>query len=125
MKYSKNVEKTLKLWDKEYKKGFTSYVILLFLKTETLYGYEIKGKLEELTSNAISYQDSGVYQILKKLSSKKLVTSEKRESNKGPMRKYYTITDAGIQLIELYTIHYVLPINKALNDLIRKKFSEL
>ena len=125
MKYSKNVEKTLKLWDKEYKKGFTSYVILLFLKTETLYGYEIKGKLEELTSKAISYQDSGIYQILKKLSSKKLVTSEKRESNKGPMRKYYSITDAGIQLIELYTIHYVLPINKALNDLIRKKFPKL
>ncbi len=124
MKYSKNVEKTLKQWDKEYKKSFTSYVILLFLKTETLYGYEIKNKLEELASNAISFQDSGIYQILKKLSSKKLVTSEKRESNKGPMRKYYSITDAGLQLIELYTTHYVLPINKALYDLIKEKFSE-
>jgi PadR family transcriptional regulator len=124
MNYSKNVEKTLKQWDKEYKKSFTSYVILLFLKTETLYGYEIKNKLEELTSNAISFQDSGIYQILKKLNSKKFVTSEKRNSNKGPTRKYYSITDAGLQLIELYTMHYVLPINKALDDLIKEKYSE-
>lgn len=125
MNSSKNVEKTLKQWDKEYKKSFTSYVILLFLKTETLYGYEIKNKLEELTSNAISFQDSGIYQILKKLNSKKLVTSEKITSKKGPVRKYYSITDAGLQLIELYTTHYVLPINKALDDLIKEKFSEL
>ncbi len=124
MNYSKNVEKTLNEWDKEYKKSFTSYVILLFLKTETLYGYEIKNKLEELTSNAISFQESGIYQILKKLNSKKFVTSEKRESNKGPMRKYYSITDDGLQLIELYTTHYVLPINKALQDLVKEKFPE-
>jgi len=124
MKYSKNIDRTLRQWDKEYKKGFTSYVILLFLKNETLYGYEIKNKLEELTDHAISYQDSGIYQILKKLSSKKLVVSEKKVSNKGPIRKYYSITDAGLQLIELFTKDYVLPINNALDDLIRKTFPE-
>jgi PadR family transcriptional regulator len=125
MEYSKNVEKTLKQWDKEYKKGFTSYVILLFLKDQTLYGYEIKSKLEDLTNHAISYQDSGIYQILKKLNSKKFVTSELKESNKGPKRKYYSITQDGLQLIERYTMSYILPINKVLNDLIKINYSEV
>ena len=120
MKYSKSIEKTLHQWDKEYKKGFTSYIILLFLKSETLYGYEIKDKLEELTDHAIIYQESGIYQILKKLNSKKLVTSEKKTSSKGPVRKYYSITDSGTELLEIFTQQYVLPINRALDNLIKK-----
>jgi len=124
MKNQKYIEKTLYQWDKEYKKGFTSYVILIFLKKQTMYGYEIKSKLEELTSSAITYQDSGIYQILKKLSSKKMVTIEIRKSNKGPKRKYYSITEAGLQLIEVFTKQYVMPTNRALEELISESFSE-
>lgn len=124
MKNQKYIEKTLHQWDKEYKKGFTSYVILIFLKKQTMYGYEIKSKLEELTSSAITYQDSGIYQILKKLSSKKMVTIEIRKSNKGPKRKYYSITEAGLQLIEVFTKQYVMPTNRALEELISESFSE-
>ena len=46
MKPNDNVQKTLKLWDKEYKKGFTSYMVLVLLKDRSMYGYELKATLE-------------------------------------------------------------------------------
>lgn len=124
MKISKNIEKTLTQWDKEYKKGFTSYVILLFLKKQPMYGYEIKYSLENMTNMKITFQDSGIYQILKKLNLKKMVTTEIRESTKGPKRKYYSITDDGVELINLFTWNYVLPMNKALTKLIDENITE-
>lgn len=124
MKISKNIEKTLLQWDKEYKKGFTSYVILLFLKKQPMYGYEIKNNLENMTDRRTTFQDSGIYQILKKLNFKKLVTTEIRESTKGPKRKYYSITEDGIELINLFTWNYALPINKALRKLIDESIQE-
>lgn len=124
MKYLQNVEKTLQQWDKEYKKGFTSYTILLFLMEKSMYGYEIKTRLEELTENDISYRDSGIYQILNKLNKKGFLKSEVKKSEKGPNRKYYSISKSGSQLLGEFTRQYVQPMNKAVNELIEKNFPD-
>lgn len=78
----KNIKKTLKLWNKEYKKGFFSYIILLFLKTKPMYGFEISNELSEITNSKIPIQEGGIYNILKKLKENKFVTTEWQKSNK-------------------------------------------
>jgi len=125
MKLQKNVKRTLKLWNKEYKKGFFSYIILLLLKECPMYGFEIANKILELTNNKVSFQESGIYHILKKLKEKGFVTAEWQKSNKGPNRKYYSITESGEQLLKIFTKDYILPINNAVNKLIEKHFSNL
>ncbi len=124
MKLRKDLDKTIALWKKEYKKGFTSFMILLLLKGHSMYGYQIKQKLAEITGEKVHFQDSAVYHILKKLRKKEFVTSEWRESNMGPKRKYYVITNSGERLINIFAIEYICPMNKALNNLIKKHFPD-
>ena len=44
MSTKKRIEKTLKAWEKEFKKGFSAYIILKLLNEKDMYGYEIKAK---------------------------------------------------------------------------------
>jgi len=55
------VEATFKTWNKKYKKGFFSYIILLLLKDCALYGIEINNKLLEITDSKVTFQESGTY----------------------------------------------------------------
>jgi PadR family transcriptional regulator, regulatory protein PadR len=117
-----NVEGTLKLWNKEYKKGFFAYIILLMLKKRVMYGFEINNELLEITKGEVSFQESGIYHILKKLNKKGFVTTQWQKSDKGPKRKYYKITESGNQLLEIFTEKYIFPINKAVDKMIIENF---
>ncbi|MCD6162203.1 MAG: PadR family transcriptional regulator [candidate division Zixibacteria bacterium] len=124
MAFKANVEETLKLWNKEYKKGFFAYITLLMLKEKTMYGFEINNRFLEVTGNRISFQASAIYQILKKLSSKGFVKARWRKSDKGPNRKYYTITAAGDQLLRIFTESCVLPIHNGVSKMVDKYYSD-
>jgi len=123
-KLNSNVEKTLKLWNKEYKRGFFSYIILLMLKDKPMYGFEIYNKFLEITKRNVSFEESAVYHILKKLKEKGFISAYWKKSDKGPDRKYYTVEKSGIQLLTIFTANYILPINKAVDELIEKVFPE-
>ena len=118
MKLHKNIEKTLKDWGVEYKKGYTAYFTLLLLKQRPMYGYEIISMMSEWTETKVSFQTSAVYQVLKRLARKDFVKSRWQKSEKGPKRKYYEITASGNQLVEIFTNEYILPINSILKALI-------
>jgi DNA-binding PadR family transcriptional regulator len=118
MKSVKNHNKMIAVWSKEIKKGYTSFLTLTLLMKRTMYGYEIKSELEKMMPNEITFVESGIYQILKKLRSKGFVTVEKRKSEKGPQRKYYTITENGRQLAKEFGTEYINPINSAVMTLI-------
>ena len=118
MSTQKRIEKTIKAWEKEFKKGFTAYIILKFLKEKDMYGYEIKAKLDELLNSDIQFQESGIYQNLKKLKNKKFVKSETRDSEKGPKRKYYIITRSGSELLKTFTDNFIYPISKSIVEMI-------
>jgi len=125
MRFKKNVEATLKTWNKEYKKGFFSYIILLLLNDRALYGIEINNKLLEITDCKVTFQESGTYHILKKLEESGFIKGTWQKSKKGPKRKYYIITESGEQLLKVFTESYILPINKAVNNLLSKHFPNL
>ena len=91
MTKSRQIEKLAQTWGKEYKKGLISYLILLLLKEDPMYGLQINKKLLETAENKILFQESNIYQVLKKLKKNRIVSVELKKSDIGPGRKYYTI----------------------------------
>ncbi|MEA1973768.1 MAG: PadR family transcriptional regulator, partial [Candidatus Cloacimonadota bacterium] len=122
IKLRKDVYKTISLWEREYKKGFTAYMILLFLLKEKKYGYQITTDLCNMTNNKVLFKESAVYQILKKLRKKKFVVSEWAKSKKGPNRKYYRITKSGKELVKDFSKEFIIPINKGMQEQLQLNF---
>lgn len=77
----------------EMLKGVLEGCILEIISRKETYGYEITRQL-----NALGFADvveGTVYTILVRLEKNKLVTIEKKPSDIGPPRKFYTLNSAG------------------------------
>ncbi len=77
----------------QLKKGVIELCVLALLSRYDQYGYELASNL----SASIMIADGTVYPILRKLAADKKVTTYLQESNEGPPRKYYAITNTGRQ----------------------------
>lgn len=77
----------------EMLKGVLEGCVLEIISRKQTYGYEITRKL-----NALGFTDvveGTVYTILVRLEKNKLVNMEKKPSDIGPPRKFYTLTATG------------------------------
>ncbi|WP_276767011.1 PadR family transcriptional regulator [Gemella morbillorum] len=78
-------------------KGTLEACILQLIKNKDMYGYEIT---EQLSNYGLDMVAQGtIYPLLMKLEKENLVTSYLKESNFGPPRKYYSITEEGNKYI--------------------------
>lgn len=77
----------------QYKKGVLELCVLSLLQKGDRYGYEIAERLSE----TIDIADGTVYPILRKLKSDGLVTTYLQEESGGPPRKYYSLTQEGLE----------------------------
>ena len=75
----------------QFKKGVLDLCVLTILKKGDSYGYDVADTL----SRKIQMSDGTVYPILRKLASDGLVSTYLKESQNGPPRKYYSLTDKG------------------------------
>lgn len=75
----------------QFKKGVLELCVLSLLAHGDRYGYELASSLSE----TIDISDGTIYPILRRLKSDGYVTTYLRESNEGPPRKYYKLTDSG------------------------------
>ncbi|NLL30034.1 MAG: PadR family transcriptional regulator [Clostridiales bacterium] len=76
-------------------KGLIDKVILKIIYKEETYGYEIYMKLQEL--GFTDFAEGSLYPLLLRLEKKNFIKGTKRKSNIGPDRKYYTLTEKGIE----------------------------
>ena len=120
-----NTERFLRAWIREYKKGFLTYFILLLLKGNPMYGLEIADELKNTSDRSVRLHGSNIYQILKKLKLYGMVSSKMRDSSKGPARKYYYIEQKGIDLLEVFTRKYVIPLHFSLTAVLQKHYPEM
>jgi len=120
-----SIDHMLKVWAKEYKKGFSGYFILLLLKERSMYGLEINKRLMEISQAKIVFQESAIYQILKNLKKNGMVSTKSLKSNQGPPRKYYNLEKPGEQLLNLFTKDYILPLIYTSKLLIGNHFPDL
>ena len=77
----------------EMLKGVLEGCVLEIISRDTTYGYEITQRLRDLGFTDVV--EGTVYTILVRLESNKLVSIERKPSDMGPPRKFYTLTKTG------------------------------
>lgn len=80
----------------QLKKGVLELCVLSQLTTTDKYGYE----LTEVISAEMSLAAGTLYMILKRLKEEEYVTTYLVESDSGPARKYYHLTEKGKQYLK-------------------------
>lgn len=79
------------------KKGVLEMCILHKLKAKELYGYELMKSTRQVFPNV--YEGS-IYTILRRLNAMGYTRITQKKSINGPTRKYYTITETGLEYLE-------------------------
>ncbi|MBB5063290.1 PadR family transcriptional regulator [Granulicella mallensis] len=86
-------------WEAQLRKGALEMAALASLWGGRLYGLEIIRFLDSQSSLALA--EGTMYPILNRLKAEGLLTSEWVEAEAGHPRKYYSLTQAGIQRLRL------------------------
>lgn len=76
----------------QLKKGILEMCILHYIEKESMYGYDI---IQSMHSYFPEVAESAFYAILRRLNKEGDAVSFRGEISKGPVRKYYTITEQG------------------------------
>ncbi len=74
------------------KKGLLEFAVLQLTDRQQLYVAEM---LQQLSSTEFATQEGTLYPLLSRLRREGLLDYDWRESDAGPPRKYYRLTDAG------------------------------
>lgn len=77
----------------QFKKGVLELCVLAVLFKKDCYGYEL---VNEISKN-IEISEGTIYPLLKRLKDEGYFTTYLEESQEGPPRKYYRLTDLGIK----------------------------
>ncbi|MGK7397777.1 MAG: PadR family transcriptional regulator [Candidatus Cyclobacteriaceae bacterium M3_2C_046] len=80
----------------QMRKGILEFCILHIISRGEVYASDM---LEELTSAKIMVVEGTLYPLLTRLRKSGLVEYKWVESNSGPPRKYYTLTDQGFEFL--------------------------
>lgn len=80
----------------QFKKGVLELCVLSILGRKNCYGYEL---VNEISKN-IDIAEGTIYPLLKRLKDEGFVTTYLEESAEGPPRKYYNLSQSGINLME-------------------------
>jgi len=75
----------------QFKKGTLELCVLSLLSRADRYGFELVGAI----SKEISISEGTIYPLLKRIKDEGYVSTYLQESNEGPPRKYYRISDFG------------------------------
>ncbi|MBI3847317.1 MAG: helix-turn-helix transcriptional regulator [Planctomycetes bacterium] len=76
-------------------RGHLPSILLAVLEHEPLYGYRIAQAVEEKSAGLLHLGQGTIYPALYALEAKGLVKAEWRESDSGPKRRYYALTERG------------------------------
>ncbi len=85
-------------WQSQVKKGTLSFIVLLVLKENELYGYELIEKIKKLTN--IEIAEGTLYPLMNRLKTDNLLESRWIEQETGIPRKYYYLTTLGKKTLD-------------------------
>ena len=81
----------------QMRKGMLVYCVLLLLKGGKVYTSEI---ISSLRNAELIVVEGTLYPLLNRLAKDKILTYEWQESEQGPPRKYYQLTDDGKKMLK-------------------------
>lgn len=85
-------------WKSQIKRGTLEFCILLMIKRNPSYGYEIINRLEEYP--ILAARENTIYPLLRRLLKEEYISSSWQDSTEGlPPRKYYSITEKGLEYL--------------------------
>ena len=102
------VETMLRQWEQSYKRGLLSFWILLLLNEREMYAYEMRDEICEMSQGTMVADDNSIYRALKRFAGVGLIRGEKRPSDLGPPRRYFTLTETGRGLLSAFIRRNVL-----------------
>ena len=82
-------------------RGNTDTMVLKLLQEEDMYGYQIVKEIYKRSSNEYELKEITLYSSLKRLQTAKYIHSYWGDESKGGRRKYYKITNEGIELYKI------------------------
>ena len=83
--------------DIQLKRGLLEVCVLAAIKNEDSYGYQIIKDIKPF----VEISESTLYPILRRLEAAEMLTVKSMEYN-GRLRKYYSITEKGLERIESF-----------------------
>ena len=102
-------------------KGILEGCVLAVIARGETYGYEIIRELENAGFEEIG--EGTLYPVLTRLDNNKLIECRRAKSPLGPVRKYYSITEAGAAVLADFKERYK-KINKSAENLLFEKYDE-
>lgn len=78
-------------------RGYTDAIILRQLSQGDSYGYQINKNVTALSGGAFELKEATLYTAFRRLESVGLIRSYWGDEQSGARRRYYAITDAGIE----------------------------
>jgi len=81
----------------QMKKGLLELCVLSLVSEEEMYPSDILKKLKEAKMIVV---EGTIYPLLNRLKNEELLSYAWRESTSGPPRKYYKITDTGMEFLK-------------------------
>ena len=97
----------------QLRKGFLSYCVLVVCAKEPRYTSEI---IQQLRQADLMVVEGTIYPLLSRLQKDGLLQHEWKESEQGPPRKYYSITDFGTKVLANIS-EEIEKLNKTINEL--------
>ncbi|OXA84562.1 PadR family transcriptional regulator [Flavobacterium hercynium] len=91
-------------WKSQVKKGTLTFIILNVLKNNEYYGYELIEQIRKHTE--IEIAEGTLYPLMNRLKTEELVDSKWVEQETGIPRKYYALTEAGIETLSHMNIYW-------------------
>ncbi|MCT4563741.1 MAG: PadR family transcriptional regulator [Maledivibacter sp.] len=97
----------------QFKKGVLELCVLSILTRKDCYGYEL---VNDISKN-ISISEGTIYPLLRRLTKEGLFSTYLKESQEGPPRKYYRLTERGEEVREALTKEWFTFV-EGVNDII-------
>lgn len=86
----------------QFKKGVLELCVLSLLDRKDFYGYELVEKI----SQYINISEGTIYPLLRRFRTEGYVSTYLEESQEGPPRKYYKLTNRGKEVFEELVIEW-------------------
>ena len=97
----------------QMRKGFVAFCVLKVCSKKPVYTSDI---IKELREAKLVVVEGTIYPLLSRLQKEGLLSHEWQESEQGPPRKYYKITDFGEKVMESVG-QEIKNLNKTINQL--------
>jgi PadR family transcriptional regulator PadR len=89
-----------KMIARELKRGTLEMILLKLLTRRPMYGYELISTLEQEGGQIFQLKEGTLYPVLYRLENSGYIQAQWETLDRGVPRKYYRLTDPGIQEME-------------------------